>query len=81
MNAKEREAILIKGLAAIASNLGRGSLIPSEADSASRPLRIRATETLNSIGYRYYERVGKDNIDGWFTAKQLEALKLEALKG
>lgn len=45
MNATEREAILVKGLAAIASNLGNGSIRPSEAARAADPLRVRASET------------------------------------
>lgn len=75
MNAREREAILVKGLAAIASNLGAGNFRPSEAARAADPLRVRATETLRNAGYTFYEDVGPDRLDYWFTKKQLQALK------
>lgn len=55
-----------KTLAEIASNLGRGSIYLFEADSASRPLRARATEGLKAAGYVY-----KENPDGWYLNDKL----------
>lgn len=75
MNAADREAILVGGLAAIASNLGNGSIRPSEAARAADPLRLRASETLRNAGYAFYENAGPDRLDYWFTKKQLQALK------
>ncbi len=63
-----KERLFVNGLAEIASNLGRGSIIPSVADTASRLLRVKATEILHTCGYQYYECVGKNNIDGWHDA-------------
>lgn len=60
-----REAILVDALAAIASNLGMGSCIPSEGDSASRPLRVHATEMLEKAGYVYKEYPSAPD-DGWY---------------
>lgn len=48
-------------LAHIASNLGRGTIIPSSFDNGSRPLRTKATEALKEAGYVY-----KENPDGWY---------------
>ena len=71
----EQVTTLVEGLADIASNLGSGSVYPSEADNASRPLRVKASESLHAAGYEYYECCGKDNVDGWFTKKELAELK------
>ena len=64
MKAKEREEILIKGLAEIASNLGEGGFTASERYQARTPLRRKASETLRNAGYHYQE-----NPDGWVQNK------------
>ena len=65
-----REKILVKALADIASNLGRGTIVPSGFDSGSRPLRARASEALKEAGYVYkeYPQVPPDG-DGWYLEK------------
>lgn len=60
MKRGEGEQILAEALARVASNLGRGSLRPSEFDEGSRPLRVEASEALKEAGYEYME-----NPDGW----------------
>jgi len=62
---REREKILVNGLVDIASSLGSGSVRPSMADSATRALRIVATQTLKRAGYVYQE-----NPDGWVLAEE-----------
>ena len=58
--------ILGKALAHIASNLGRGTIVPSGFDNGSRPLRIKATEALKEAGYTF-----KENPDGWYEGDKL----------
>jgi len=74
MTKDEKIRVLVKGLANIASNLGHGSFRPSREDDGARPLRIEASETLHKAGYEYYECCGRDNVDGWFTKQELNAL-------
>lgn len=62
----KRISILGRALANIASNLGRGTIIPSSFDNGSRPLRTRATEALEEAGYTY-----KENPDGWYEGDKL----------
>jgi hypothetical protein len=62
----KRERILREALADIANNLGRGTMVPSSFDNGSRPLRVRATETLKQVGYIY-----KENPDGWYEGNKL----------
>ena len=66
-----KQKILLKGLVDVASNLGMGSFRPSREDDGARPLRTRASEALKEAGYNYYECCGKDNMDGWFTEKEI----------
>lgn len=71
MKTNEREAILVEGLASIASNLGMGSVHPSERDSGSRPLRIKASRTLKGAGYTYKEYPAcPPNGDGWYLKEE-----------
>lgn len=72
---REGQAVLVKGLADMASNFGKGSFSGSPDSKTTQRFRIAASETLRQAGYNYYECCGKDNIDGWFTKDQLQALK------
>ncbi len=66
--------ILVKGLASIASNFGRGGLIGTDRYQAELEFRRFASRTLHTAGYNYYECCGKSNIDGWFTQEELQKL-------
>lgn len=63
---KEKLGIMQKALANIASNLGRGTIVPSGFDNGSRPLRTEATQALRQAGYVYME-----NPDGWYEGSKL----------
>jgi len=67
---KTQIAVLVSGLARIASNLGRGGLVGGDQDKGSRPLRVAATECLKSTGlvYREYPSVPDD---GWYLGDEL----------
>ena len=65
MNENDTMAVLVNGLASIASNLGRGGVIGSLSDAGSRPLRIAASKTLALAGMRYMEYPSVEE-DGWY---------------
>ncbi len=56
----DREKIYLSALSNIASNLGSGSLVGSDEDKGSRPLRVHASQALKQAGFHYQE-----NPDGW----------------
>ena len=65
--AKEREKILVDGLARIVSNFGMGSSSSSPSFKTELLFRASASKTLKKAGYVYkeYPQVPPDG-DGWY---------------
>jgi hypothetical protein len=71
---QEREAILVKALADAASNFGQGSFNHSPVYEEQNKFRVAAADALREAGYQFYDDVGKDRIDYWFTLEQLQEM-------
>ena len=67
----KREKMLVKALADMASNFGRGSFSGSNTHDTEQRFRIAASKALKDAGYEYkeYPSVLPDG-DGWYLKKQ-----------